>query len=201
MMNKAITKMLMCAALAVQGIAFAQAPAGAPAGSTGVCKDGSYSTAASKSGACAGHKGVKDWYAPMASKQGGATAGKNASTAMPAASKSSTNSASPAASMPAPAAPPAPSKPAAPMPMPQAQTTTPMAKPSTAQRTEAKGPMSSQPAAPGGGPGMVWVNTASNVYHCPGTAYYGKTKAGAYMSESDAKAKGARADAGKACMK
>jgi hypothetical protein len=46
---------------------------------------------------------------------------------------------------------------------------------------------------------MVWVNTASNTYHCAGTKYYGKTKAGAYMSEADAKAKGAHADHGKAC--
>jgi hypothetical protein len=46
---------------------------------------------------------------------------------------------------------------------------------------------------------MVWVNTSSNVYHCPGTHYYGTTKQGKYMTEADAIKAGARADAGKAC--
>jgi hypothetical protein len=40
--------------------------------------------------------------------------------------------------------------------------------------------------APGGGPGMVWVNTESHVYHAEGSKWYGKTKQGKYISEADA---------------
>ena len=53
--------------------------------------------------------------------------------------------------------------------------------------------------APGGGDGKVWVNMKSKTYHCQGTEHYGKTKAGEYMTEADAKAKGAHANHGKAC--
>ncbi len=45
----------------------------------------------------------------------------------------------------------------------------------------------------------VWVNSASRVYHCPGTQYYGKTRRGAFMSESAARAGGNRPAAGRAC--
>ena len=38
--------------------------------------------------------------------------------------------------------------------------------------------------------GQVWVNTKSGVIWKPGSAFYGKTKVGKYMSESDALAAG-----------
>jgi len=172
------------AAVMMAQTATSQVPAGAPAGTTGLCKDGTYSTAASKSGACGGHKGVKTWYA--------AAAPKAASTAAkPATTTTTTTAAKPVT----PAAPATPAKPAAP-----AAPTTTAAKPATAATNA--GPAAKAGAmqqAPGGGPGLVWVNTASNVYHCPGSTYYGKTKAGAYMTEAAAKAKGARANDNKPC--
>ncbi len=156
-MKRIVPLIALSAGLVASQICLSQAPAGAPAGATGICKDGTYSTAPSKSGACSGHKGVQTWYAAPAAKT---------SAAKPA-----------AAPAPVPAAKVTPAPATAPVP-------------SAATSTAPK---------PGGGAGKVWVNTASNVYHCPGTKYYGTTKAGAYMSEADAKAKGARPDAGKPC--
>jgi hypothetical protein len=39
---------------------------------------------------------------------------------------------------------------------------------------------------------QVWVNTATGVYHYPGTRWYGNTKQGKFMSEVDARAQGYR---------
>jgi hypothetical protein len=149
----------LAAALCFAAVSFAQAPADAPAGTNGICNDGSYSQSAVKKGACHGHKGVKQWYAsaPAAAAATGPSAAASAAAATPA---------------------------------------VPPKKP-TVTAAPAEAPAAN--AAPGGGPGMVWVNTASNVYHCPGDRWYGKTKHGQYMSEADAKAKSARPDHGKSC--
>ena len=42
------------------------------------------------------------------------------------------------------------------------------------------------PPAPGGGHGLVWVNTETHVYHREGSRFYGTTKKGKYMTEADA---------------
>jgi Protein of unknown function (DUF3761) len=166
-MKTAIRLMVVATGLLAAQAAVAQAPAG----STGQCKDGTYSTAASKQGACRGHQGVKEWYAAAP-----------AAAAAPATAPAAVSSA-PVPKVATPVTPATPAAAAAP------------AKASPSAKAAA------MPQAAGGGPGLVWVNTSSNVYHCYGSDYYGKTKAGSYMSEADAKAKGAHADHGKACTK
>ena len=150
-----------------------QAPAGTPSGATGVCNDGSYSNASLKRGACGGHKGVKTWFVASAASPG---------TPLSSAASS-------------PAAPPAsPARPAPPATAPSVAVT-PSAPP-----TSRSAPVQ-RAQAPGGGNGQVWVNTSTKVYHCQGDRSYGNTKAGQYMSEADATAKGARAAYGKSCSK
>jgi hypothetical protein len=94
------TAVVMCAVAATG--AYAQAPAG----STGECKDGTYSSADSKRGACSGHGGVKTWYADQ---KAAAPAAKAPAAATPAAAAPAPAAKSTAA---APAAAPA-AKPAA----------------------------------------------------------------------------------------
>jgi hypothetical protein len=230
-MKTAIRLMAVATGLLAAQVAVAQAPAG----STGQCKDGTYSTAASKQGACRGHQGVKEWYAataPAAAPAPSAASPKSAAAAPAAGPKpgnatglcndgtyaTSTSksagcrghqgvkewyAAAPEAAAKT-AAPAVAATPAAPAPVaPKVAAPTPAAP--TAAAPAAKASPASKAAAmtqaAGGGPGLVWVNTSSNVYHCSGSTYYGKTKEGSYMSEADAKAKGAHPDHGHACSK
>jgi len=156
-------------------ISFGAAPAGAPAGTTGLCKDGSYYSGATKKGACKGHKGVKEWY--------------GAATDAPAAGAAA------APVKPAAAPPPA----AAPANSPAAPATPAAAAKTPAQATTSTGSAKNVATAPAAGSGKVWVNKSSKVYHCPGTRWYGKTKEGEYMSEAEATSQGFKPDHGKAC--
>ena len=53
--------------------------------------------------------------------------------------------------------------------------------------------------ASSGGTDQVWVNLKSKVYHCANDKYYGKTKKGEFLPESQAIANGFHADHGKSC--
>jgi hypothetical protein len=217
-MKTMMTIVSLAAGVLLATASLAQAPAGAPAGATGQCNDGTYWTSATKSGACSGHKGVKEWYGAAAAAPAAAPA-KAAPAAAPA--KAAT---APVAAGPAPAGATALCKdgtywtgasksgacsghkgvqdwygaaaaaPAAPAPTPSAAP-----RPAPAASAPANAPAAT--AAPGGGPGMVWVNPSSKTYHCPGDKWYGKTKSGQYMSEQQAVANGNHPDHGKTCNK
>ena len=160
-MKFALKTLLVAAGLIGALSAQAQTPpAGAPAGTTVQCKDGSFASPDKKSGACRGHKGIQTWYGPAA----GAAPAAAAAAAAPAAATA-----------------------AAPAPM------------AAAPAKAAKPDVSTMAAAPGGGAGKVWLNDSTNVYHCSTDKYYGKTKKGEYLTEAEAKAKGAHASHGKVC--
>lgn len=197
--------------VALSGVTMAQAPAG----STGQCKDGSYTSAETKRGACAGHGGVKDWYAQAGkSEEKGAKSAKSEEKPTKAAksdekaakSAKSDEKAAKSAKADEKATKSTKSEEKAAKSSTASTPATAGAAAGTAASTGSMAAASkSAPkgmraeAAPGGGAGKVWLNTSSNVYHCSGDEWYGKTKSGEYVSEADAKAKGARAARGKGC--
>lgn len=173
----------ICGTLAAAALLGSSANALADTSTQVTCKDGSTSPHGGR-GACSGHGGI-DKAATAAAAGGTASGGGATSSSSGTSSSGSTGSTSSSSTSTSPAA-PAPAAPSSTHP-PATQTTT------------SKAPPASQAAAPGGGPGMVWVNSASKVYHCPSDRWYGKTKSGEYMTEADAKAKGNRADHNKPC--
>jgi hypothetical protein len=76
-------KTLLAAAglLAALGAQAQQLPAGAPAGTTVQCKDGSFASPDTKSGACRGHKGIQTWYGKADAKPAAAAAATAAAPA------------------------------------------------------------------------------------------------------------------------
>lgn len=104
-------------------------------------------------------------------------------------------------STPAASGPGAPTMAPAPAPLTHTATTAPAPPPAAIPNKTASTATGSSTAAAGktGGPGQVWVNTATKIYHCPGDRYYGKTKAGTFMPQAAADAAGDHPSGGKAC--
>ena len=165
---------------------------------TALCKDGTYYDGTTHKGACKGHQGVKEWLDKAAAKSDAKSAPAAAATddsttkkhhkKKDAESTAASTAAAPAAATPAAAAPAAP-----------AATTTAAAKEEAHAKHTPPTPAKDIVAKPGGGAGLVWVNSESKVYHCQGDEWYGKTKQGSYMTEAAAKAAGNRAARGKEC--
>ncbi len=185
----------------------AAAPAGAPVGSTALCKDGTYYSGAEKKGACSGHKGVKDWWGDAATAKSDAKAEKKAeakSETKPEAKVEKKAEKKAEAATPGTATAAAPAAKAATTASAGTQAAKPAA-PATAAGTtgapaKTETPKPAAVAAAGGGVGKVWANESTKVYHCFGDRWYGKTKQGEYMTEADARAKGFTPDHGKACQ-
>lgn len=133
----------------------------APQGATGLCKDGTFTQASARKGACKGHGGVTTWYPT----DGGADKAPAGGTLNPAPATADANM----------------------------DGVTQKAPKTPARQTPAAAPNGgmSRPQAPGGGPGLVWVNTRTNKYFCAADPNYGRTKVGKYVSEADAKSSGA----------
>jgi hypothetical protein len=65
--------------------------------------------------------------------------------------------------------------------------------PANSPAVDLKSPGHQEPSEAQGNPeARVWVNTKSGVYHCPTTRWYGTTKSGSYMKQSEAQQKGFR---------
>jgi hypothetical protein len=188
-----MTKLLIPLALLAGVIASAGANAAAPNGATGECKDGTYTSAETKRGACSGHGGVKEW----SGKEKPARKEKSSSKS----DARSEASQPPKKSETAAAAPKDASGKCEDGSYTSAQTRQGACSAHGGvkdwyAREERSG---SKSAAAGGSANRVWVNSSSHVYHCSGDRWYGKTEKGEYMSESQAKSSGNRPDHGKDC--
>ncbi len=56
------SRVVLLSSSLLAAVALAQAPVGAPVGSTGLCADGTYFSGKEKAAACKGHQGIEVWW-------------------------------------------------------------------------------------------------------------------------------------------
>jgi hypothetical protein len=182
---------------------------------TGLCKDGTEYTGASKRGACRGHKGIKEWYADKKEAAPAVAEKSESEKTAPKESQASTTSAAATGLCKDGTEYTGASKRGACRGhkglkewYADKQAEEPVAAPAKEKAAPVEAEESDDEALPekpnkqiatGGGAGKVWVNTRSKIYHCEGSHFYGNTKEGEYMSEADAQAKGFTANRKKVC--
>jgi hypothetical protein len=67
------------------------------------------------------------------------------------------------------------------------------AAPATSTSSKSEPAVVRESPAPGGGNGLVWVNTETHIYHKESSRFYGRTKKGKYVTEAEATKEGAKA--------
>jgi hypothetical protein len=182
--------LLLTALVAIGVVLSGAAHAQSTTAVTATCKDGSSYSGKSKRGACAHHGGVKAFAVAAGAENSTPQASQSDQTAVPPVSAKKAKIARTASRM-------------APATTPTVAQTVPPTAPAGTPKIAQTAPPAAAVQAPGSNrtaaAGQVWVNTASKVYHCPGTRYHGNTKTGEYMSEAAAKAQGFRPSRGKEC--
>jgi hypothetical protein len=181
----------------------ARAQASASSAATGQCNDGTYTQASTQAEACRQHGGLQRWFvspaaesapkeAAVAALMPDRTPAPGAGPASGRASAATSPGSTDRGSASAPGSTSGSATGPSPNPATEASSSSPAPALPASSSPDAAASASAAYQNPVDRSPLVWVNTGTKVYHCPGSEWYGKTAKGTYMSETNATLMGAR---------